>query len=135
MAAPIVPLATITKPQRERKTPLLQNYVSFIILNVRRAASMRREGSTEGRNSRNRTETDKRQQGKERRMTAQPHLHLKGRTMKSGFCFVFWNKVLLCSPGLSSNSSSSCLCLWKTKIQTAPAHPPWKARSLVRQGC
>lgn len=59
MAAPILPLATITKPQRERKTPLLQNYVSFIILNVRRAASMRREGSTEGRNSRDRTETDK----------------------------------------------------------------------------
>lgn len=72
---------------------------------------MRREGSTEGRNSRDRTETDKRQQGKERRMTAQPHLHLQGRPMKSGFCFVFWNKVLLCSPGLTSNSSSSCLSL------------------------
>lgn len=47
MAAPTLPLATITKPQRERKTPLLQNHVSFITLNVRRAASMRWEGSTE----------------------------------------------------------------------------------------
>lgn len=39
--------ATITKPQRERKTPLLQNHVSFITLNVRKAAQQEELRQTE----------------------------------------------------------------------------------------